>query len=289
MAARPAFGLRCGGMLDRELVEAVKLAREAGALLMEVYATDFDVDYKGKADPVTEADRRANEHLVRKLREAFPHDGIVAEETEDTSDSLRRGRCWYVDPLDGTKEFIAKNGEFSVMIGLAVDGAAQLGVVYQPVGDKLYRGVVGESAFLEVGDRTYGLSVSAKSEPSELGLVVSRSHRSASTDALVTRLGIENEMRSGSVGLKVGLIAERKADLYVHLSGKSSAWDACAPDAILRAAGGRFTDLAGDPFVYGGGESLKNERGILACNAAAFDAVLPLVSDIARDAGLIPA
>lgn len=275
-------------MLDRELVEAVRLAREAGALLMEIYATDFDVDYKGKADPVTEADRRANEHLVRRLREAFPHDGIVAEETEDKSDAQMRGRCWYVDPLDGTKEFIAKNGEFAVMIGLAVDGAAQLGVVYQPVSDKLYRGVVGESAFLEVGDRTYGLSVSSKSEASELALVVSRSHRSEATGALVERLGIQNEMRSGSVGLKVGLIAERKADLYVHLSKGSSAWDACAPDAILRAAGGRFTDLAGDPFVYGG-ESLKNERGILACNAAAFDAVLPLVSDIARDAGLIPA
>lgn len=274
-------------MLDRELVEAVRLAREAGALLMEIYATDFDVDYKGKADPVTEADRRANEHLVRRLREAFPHDGIVAEETEDKSDAQMRGRCWYVDPLDGTKEFIAKNGEFAVMIGLAVDGAAQLGVVYQPVSDKLYRGVVGESAFLEVGDRTYGLSVSSKSEASELALVVSRSHRSEATGALVERLGIQNEMRSGSVGLKVGLIAERKADLYVHLSKGSSAWDACAPDAILRAAGGRFTDLAGDPFVYGG-ESLKNERGILACNAAAFDAVLPVASEIAREAGLIP-
>lgn len=273
-------------MLDRELVEAVKLAREAGALLMEVYATDFEVEYKGKADPVTDADRRANEHLVRKLREAFPNDGVVAEETEDTSDAHRRGRCWYVDPLDGTKEFIAKNGEFSVMIGLAVDGSARLGVVYQPVTDKLYRGVVGESAFLEVGDRTYGLAVSSEGAVAELGLVVSRSHRSASTDELVKRLGVTNEMKSGSVGLKVGLIAERKADLYVHLSGRSSAWDACAPEAILRAAGGRFTDLAGDDFVYGG-DSLKNERGILACNAAAFDAVLPIVSAVAREAGLI--
>jgi len=273
-------------MLDRELVEAVKLAREAGALLMEVYATDFDVAYKGKADPVTEADRRANAHLVRKLREAFPNDGVVAEESEDTSDSRRRGRCWYVDPLDGTKEFIAKNGEFSVMIGLAIDGTARLGVVYQPVSDKLYRGVVGESAFLELEDRTYGLAVSSKSAADELGLVVSRSHRSASTDELVERLGVKSEMQSGSVGLKVGLIAERKADLYVHLSSRSSAWDACAPDAILRAAGGRFTDLGGAPFVYGG-ETLANERGILACNAAAFDAVLPIVSALAREEGLL--
>lgn len=273
-------------MLDRELVEAVKLAREAGALLMSVYSTDFDVEYKGKADPVTEADRRANEHLVRRLRESFPNDGIVAEETDDKSDARRRGRCWYVDPLDGTKEFIAKNGEFSVMIGLAIDGEARLGVVYQPVTDTLYRGVVGESAFLEVGDRTYALAVSSTKELSELRLVVSRSHRSASTDVLVERLGIAEEQQSGSVGLKIGLIAQKKADLYVHLSSRSSAWDACAPDAILRAAGGRFTDLGGKPFVYGG-DDLSNARGILACNAKAFDAVLPIVSQLAREEGLI--
>lgn len=273
-------------MLDRELVEAVKLAREAGALLMQVYETDFEVEYKGKSDPVTEADRRANEHLVRRLRESFPNDGIVAEETADQSDALRRGRCWYVDPLDGTKEFIAKNGEFSVMIGLAVDGDARLGVVYQPVTNTLYRGVVGDSAFMEVEDRTYTLSVSSTEAVSDLRLVVSRSHRSASTDELVERLGIHEEMRSGSVGLKVGLIAQRKADLYVHLSSRSSAWDACAPDAILRAAGGRFTDLGGDRFVYGG-KDLQNRRGILACNEAAYDAVLPIVAELARERGML--
>ncbi len=286
VADHGASGLRSGRMLDRELVEAVKLAREAGALLMQVYRTDFDVEYKGKADPVTEADRRANDHLVRRLRETFPHDGVVAEETADRSDALRRGRCWYVDPLDGTKEFIAKNGEFSVMIGLAIDGEARLGVVYQPVTDTLYRGVVGESAFMEVEDRTYTLSVSSVATPAELRLVVSRSHRSASTDQLVRRLGIQEEAKSGSVGLKVGLIAQRKADLYVHLSSRSSAWDACAPDAILRAAGGQFTDLGGQPFHYGG-EDLQNRRGILACNAGAFDAVLPVVSELGRAEGLL--
>jgi 3'(2'), 5'-bisphosphate nucleotidase len=124
------------------------------------------------------------------------------------------------------------------------------------------------------------------SEASKLRLVVSRSHRSKSTDKVVKRLGIKEEMRSGSVGLKIGLIAEKKADLYVHISRRSSAWDACAPDAILRAAGGRFTDLGGKKFEYGG-EDLANRRGILACNARAFDTVLPVVSQIARDQGMI--
>jgi 3'(2'), 5'-bisphosphate nucleotidase len=275
-------------VLDRELVEAVRLARDAGALLMEVYATDFEVEYKGKSDPVTEADRIANELIVRRLRDTFPADAIIAEETAEEAELRPRGRCWFVDPLDGTKEFIAKNGEFSVMIGLVIDGDAKLGVVYQPVTDTLYRGVVGDSAFLEVGDRTYTLGVSSVAKREDLRLVVSRSHRSDSMDELVKRLGISNEAKSGSVGLKVGLIAEQKADLYVHASGKSSLWDACAPDAILRAAGGCFTDLAGRRFVYGG-STLRAEHGILASNAACFDEVAPIVAAFAREQGLVPA
>ena len=274
-------------MLDRELVEAVKLAKEAGDLLMEIYATDFDVDFKGEKNPVTEADRKVNELLVRRLRETFPGDGVVAEESRDTSDSIRRGRCWYIDPLDGTKEFIAKNGEFAVMIGLAIEGEARLGVVYRPVGDRLYRAVVGDSAFVDVGDRTFALKGTVVSDPKELRLVVSRSHRSESTDALVKRLQIQHETTSGSVGLKVGLIAQRDADLYVHLSGHSWAWDACAPDAILRSAGGRFTDLGGRSFVYGG-DDLRSRRGILACNNHdTFQNVIEVVSAIAEENGLL--
>jgi len=274
-------------MLDRELVEAVRLARVAGDVLMEIYATDFTVDYKGEADPVTKADRLANDLLVRRLREAFPNDGVVAEESPDQSDALRRGRCWYIDPLDGTKEFVKKNGEFSVMIGLAVEGEAKLGVVYRPVGDRLYRGVVGDSAFVDIGNRTFALRGTDTSVPKDLRLVVSRSHRGEATDALVKRLGIENETKSGSVGLKVGLIAQRDADLYVHMSEHSSAWDACAPEAVLRAAGGVFTDLGGSAYVYDGAD-LKNRRGILACNnQEAFMSVLDTVRDIATENGLL--
>ncbi len=274
-------------MLDRELVEAVRLARVAGEILMEIYATDFAVDYKGKNDPVTKADRLANDVVVRRLRETFPNDGVVAEESADQSDALRRGRCWYVDPLDGTKEFVAKNGEFSVMIGLAIEGQARLGVVYRPVGDRLYRGVVGDSAFVDIGDRTFALRGTDVSAPKDLRLVVSRSHRGTATDALVKRLGIENETKSGSVGLKVGMIAQRDADLYVHLSEHSSAWDACAPEAVLRAAGGVFTDLGGDAYVYDGAD-LKNRRGILACNNQdAFANVIDTVREIAAENGLL--
>jgi len=273
-------------MLDRELVEAVKLAREAGAILLGGYGTDFTVRLKGCEDPVTEADTRVNSFLVGRIRETFPADSIIAEETATSNTRATSNRCWYIDPLDGTKEFIAKNGEFSVMIGLAIDGEARLGVVFQPTEDKLYRGVVGDGAFLEQGDTTWVLKVSDIKEAKDMRLVVSRSHRSAHTSALVEKLGITQEFPSGSVGLKVGLLAERKADLYVHLSDKTSAWDACAPDAILRAAGGQFVDLAGRSLEYSGSE-LKNKRGLLACNRKGFDAIAPTVLEIAKEAGLV--
>ncbi len=280
-------------MLDRELVEAVRLAREAGRILLEIYATDFSVEQKSDDpkvnDPVTEADRRVNAFLAARLHEAFPTDSIVAEESGGSVWEVPRasGRTWFVDPLDGTKEFIAKNGEFSVMIGLAIEGDAALGVVYQPTSDKLYRGVVGDGAFLEHADKTWVLKPTDTSDPKSLRLVVSRSHRSASTDELVAALGISEERASGSVGLKVGLIGEREADLYVHLSDKSSLWDACAPEAVLRAAGGMFTDLGGRSISYSATDETKNKRGILACNRKSFEKIAPIVAEIAKRHGLI--
>jgi 3'(2'), 5'-bisphosphate nucleotidase len=273
-------------MLSREITEMIRIARGAGAILMDVYATDFSVSYKAKADPVTEADTRANAFIVSELRSVFPDDGIVAEESEDRSDALRTGRCWYVDPVDGTKEFVARNGEFAVMLGLAIDGESAAGVVYQPVTDKLYAGAIGLGATLEQHGRKRALRVSEVSDPSQLRLVVSRSHRNRAVANVVAKLGIRSETQTGSVGLKAGLIAERKADLYLHISDKSSAWDACGPEAVLRAAGGRFTDLAGSAYRYGG-EDMRNRRGILACNGAAYDAVLPVARKAARSIGLI--
>ena len=277
-------------MLDRELVEAVKLAREAGAILREIYATDFAVRDKAANDPVTEADTRVNAFLVGRLHEAFPADAIVAEESapDANADAAKKegARCWYVDPLDGTKEFIAKNGEFSVMIGLAVDGEARLGVVYQPTIDKLYRGVVGDGAFYEIADKTFQLKVSDTADTDKLRLVVSRSHRPEGTDELKTALGLSDETPCGSVGLKVGLIAERKADLYVHFSDKTHAWDACAPDAILRAAGGTFVDLAGKSIAYTGA-SVQNRHGLLATNRKSYEKVLATITELAKKHGVV--
>jgi 3'(2'), 5'-bisphosphate nucleotidase len=275
-------------MFERELNAAVELAREAGRILMEVYAKDFSVAYKDRNDPVTEADQLVNAYLVGELRKRFPSDGVVAEESQDQSDALAKSRCWFVDPLDGTKEFIAKNGEFSVMLGLSLDGRSVLGVVYQPETDKLYRGVVGEGAALEQGGRTRALRVSDKRDTHTLKLVASRSHRPASIEQIMQKLGARDEMPSGSVGVKVGLIAEQIADLYVHISDKSSLWDACGPEAILHAAGGRFVHVDGESIEYRSAD-MRNAKGILAVNQAAYDSVLAVVREVAESAGFLRA
>ncbi|MFY2557494.1 3'(2'),5'-bisphosphate nucleotidase CysQ family protein [Corallococcus terminator] len=273
--------------LDTELDTARRIAREAGALLLEVYATAFSVEDKaGGQGPVTEADTRANALIVDALRRAFPGDGVVAEESDNSAVAGRFERCWFVDPLDGTQEFVNRNGEFAIHIGLAIGTEAVLGVVYRPVGDTLYSGVVGQGGFVESAGTRRALRVSDVAEPASLRLVVSRSHRSKLTNQVVARLGITQEQESGSVGVKCGLLAESKADLYLHVSDKSYRWDNCAPEAVLRSAGGILTDLGGTPYRYDGSE-LQNLRGLLACNAAAFPKVQPVVTRFAREAKLI--
>lgn len=269
-----------------QLEEAARIALSAGEIIKSIYAKDFSVEYKNPRDPVTDADKRANEHIVAALAKAFPGDGIVAEESKDKSDATAGGRVWFVDPLDGTKEFIAKNGEFAVMLGLSVDGVATLGAVYQPAKDKLYTGLIGDGAWLQVGDAKRELRVSDQTDPSKLRLVGSRSHRSKEVGMTVERLGITDERVSGSVGVKVGLIAEQSVDLYVHMSDRSSHWDACGPEAILGGAGGIFTRVDGQQYAYGG-EDLRTTGGIFACNAAAYEKVLPVVRAIAEETGFL--
>jgi len=266
--------------LSTELESASRLAREAGRVILEYYDAPADVELKAASEPVTVADKAANELIVSGLLAAFPDDGILAEESPDTAARLAHERLWVIDPMDGTKEFIKKNGEFSVMIGLALDGTASLGVVYQPTRDRLFYGIVGEGAFLvDAGSEPRQLAVSEIVEPSEMCVAISRSHRSEQVDTVRAALGIEREVRSGSVGLKIGLVCERLCDLYIHPSPATKQWDTCAPEAILVAAGGRMTDLVGNPFVYNR-QDLYNRNGILATNGRSHDLILERVAAV---------
>jgi 3'(2'), 5'-bisphosphate nucleotidase len=278
---------------EREIKVATELARQAGAVLLEHYYSPFLVEQKVNAqnelEEVTAADREANELIVGRLQKEFPDDGILAEESVDNEHRLEKNRVWLIDPMDGTKNFIARDGDFAVQIGLAVGGESVLGVVYQPVRRVLYRAVRHGGAWIEAGDDSAArLSVSDLTQPSEMVLASSRSHRSPRMDQVVSAFGFKDETRRGSVGVKIGLIAERQADLYMHLSPSTKQWDTCGPEAILTEAGGRLTDLFGQPLSYNG-PRVDNRNGVVATNGAAHEMVIEHLRPLLQEFGRVPA
>jgi 3'(2'), 5'-bisphosphate nucleotidase len=277
---------------QREILVATELARQAGAVLLEHYNSPFLVEQKVNAldelEEVTAADREANELIVGRLQKEFPDDGILAEESTDTERRLEINRVWLIDPMDGTKNFINRDGDFAVQIGLAVGGESVLGVVYQPVRRVLYRAERNGGAWMEAGDNAAArLSVSNLTDASEMVLASSRSHRSPRMERVVNTFGFKDETRRGSVGVKIGLIAEQQADLYLHLSPSTKQWDTCGPEAILAEAGGRLTDLFGQPLRYNG-VRVDNRNGIVATNGAAHEMVIENLKPLLREFGREP-
>lgn len=273
---------------DHELRTACELARSAGAAILELYAGPINVEqkrYDDDIEPVTQADKTANELIVNGLKHAFPDDGILAEESIDTKRRLAKTRVWMVDPLDGTNGFIDGNGDFAVQIGLAEEGACVLGVVYQPLTGVLYRAVRGEGAWIErPQSKPERARVSDKTDLTSMRLAASRSHRSPRMNRVVTSFGFREEVQRGSVGIKVGLLVEQQCDVYIHLSPRTKQWDTCAPEVILTEAGGRLTDLFGYPLNYNVPE-VQNRNGIVASNGAAHDRIIRTLAPLLREFG----
>lgn len=237
--------------MNAGLLEDVRaLARRAGEIVMDVYATDFGVRGKQDASPVTLADERAEEAIVAALRELTPDVPIIAEEAVAAGRVPEvHDRFWLVDPLDGTKEFISRNGEFTVNIALIQDGAPLLGVVYAPAIGRLFAGLDGETAYVEdAGGRR---PIRCRAAPAEgITVVASRSHGDAAAlDAFLGTRKVASLKNAGS-SLKLCLVAAGEADLYPRL-GRTMEWDIAAGHAVLAAAGGRVTDVAGAPLRYG--------------------------------------
>jgi len=270
--------------MDKELEVARRLAREAGSILMGFYKGDTKIEWKGRDDPVTAADHAANEMLVRELAKAFPNDAILSEEAPDDKARLNKDRVWMVDPMDGTKQFIEKLDEFAVMIGLLVGGEPQIGVVYNPATDRMFYAAPGIGAFVEEKLTTKRLRVSDLADPTRMIAAMSRSHHSPTVDAIRQRLGTTGEVRSGSVGLKLGLICEGQAHIYVHPGAKTNQWDTCGPEAILRAAGGRITDASGQPIEYNT-DHVRNMNGIVATNGPVHDKVVEATKAVLTERG----
>ena len=270
--------------LTKEIEFAARLAREASTIVNTFYVGSSEVRYKLHDEPVTEADRSANQHIVTRIQTHFPEDGILSEESKDDLARLKHDRVWIVDPLDGTKEFIARNGEFSIMIGLVVAGAPVMGVIMQPTSNLLYVGAVGYGAYLHEDGEEIPLSVSTCTDLSQMIMVSSRSHRQQIVDRVRAILRITRERVSGSVGLKVGLISRRLADVYIHPSPGCKEWDLCAPQALLEAAGGRMTDCWGNPIRYNRAD-VRAHNGVVATNGLMHDEIIGVVARICAEAG----
>jgi 3'(2'), 5'-bisphosphate nucleotidase len=268
-----------------ELALVEQMVRKAGELVAQYYAADVAVSYKkGADDPVTAADHAADDYLMAELARAFPDDGLLSEESADNPARLQRRRVWIVDPLDGTKEFIGRIGEFSIMVGLAVDGRPALGVVYQPVTDLLYRGIPGQVAEVVERGAARPLAVSTVAEPAAMRLVASRSHRDPLVTAVCQQLGVTQDRPSGSVGLKVGLLATAECDLYLHPAPGLKEWDTCAPEAILAAAGGALTDAWGRRLTYNKAD-VRQRQGLVASNGHLHQRIVAATSSVAEAAG----
>jgi len=274
------------------LETAIKLARKAGAAVLEHYSSEIIAENKigadNRSEPVTAADRVASRIIVKGLAETYPEDAVLSEEEiDEKKDRLSSDRVWVIDPIDGTAGFIKKDGDFAVQIGLAENGTPIVGVVYLPAWDILYFASTGNGTyFIEKNAEPTRLTVSDTLELDQMNIAVSRDHRSPKMTRIVEELGLRGEIGRGSVGVKVGMIAERTCDVYIHLSPRTKFWDTCAPQIILEEAGGKLTDLFGTEIRYDRG-NVVNLNGIFASNGAAHDLILqrlaPILTDLGRD------
>ncbi|MDE2623464.1 MAG: 3'(2'),5'-bisphosphate nucleotidase CysQ [Betaproteobacteria bacterium] len=230
----------------------IALAREAGQAILAIYHAPEDMPVARKADdtPLTQADLAAHRLIARGLQALTPAIPVVSEEDESSLVFRKsEGAFWLVDPLDGTKEFVARNGEFTVNIALVVDGEALWGVVVAPALDMTFWGSRGQGAFVDQGQGPVALPLAPLAGDGPARVVASKSHLNETTVRFIDALGPHELVQAGS-SLKFCRLAEGKAELYPRLS-PTSEWDTAAAQAVLEAAGGRVTTLDGLPLRYG--------------------------------------
>ena len=242
-----------------DLLRSVEdIAVKAGDAIMEIYRSgDFGVDHKSDDSPLTKADLAAHQVIVAGLLALTPETPVLSEESAEISYEERKAwnKYWLVDPLDGTKEFIKQNGEFTVNIALIENGKSVLSVVYVPVQEVSYSAAVGVGVFKRVDGKKQSISV-MKNSRFKPTIVGSRSHVSDEMKAYLDRVG-QHEIVSMGSSLKFCLVAEGKADLYPRL-GLTSEWDTAAAQCIVEQAGGHVVTLDGEPLLYNTKDSLLN-------------------------------
>jgi 3'(2'), 5'-bisphosphate nucleotidase len=247
-----------------DVIEAI--ARDAGDAIMQVYKNAIDVSYKDDKSPLTEADLSANRVIVAGLKKHYPDVPILTEEAVgDFKGASVEGYYWLVDPLDGTKEFIKRNGEFTVNIALIHHGEPVLGVVLAPDMNTLYRAARGQGSYKRLGHGgLQKIQVSPHEDGTPWRVMGSRSHSDTSIDDWLLKLG-EHELIPMGSSLKMCLIAEGEAHVYPRL-GLTSLWDTAAAHAILKEAGGEIRTLSGDVLSYKNPHEVLNPFFIASCH-----------------------
>ena len=230
-------------MLEHALQVARDAAIEAGAAIRGYYKDEYTVRDKGEDNPLTDADLAANDILEKRLRTAFPEFGWLSEETVDTPERLEKSHVWIVDPLDGTREFTLGIPEFVVSVGLAIDGNAILGVLYNPIKEQLFTGIVGRGAQLNGAD----IRVTQHETLQDCRVVCSRTEmKKGWFDEFADVL---TPIPVGSVAYKFGLVAAGEAEATFTPRPRSE-WDICGGVAIVEAAGGRCSNRHGDAYTF---------------------------------------
>jgi 3'(2'), 5'-bisphosphate nucleotidase len=263
---------------QQELDLAKAAAREAGEIIMRHYGRpEIGVDTKADKSPVTAADLDANAAIVKRISAAYPDDAVLTEETPDDRARLGKPRVWIIDPLDGTRDFVARTGDFCVHIGLAVDHEAVVGVVYQPTVDSLAWAVRGGGAFEERKGETRPLKASTLSAAGQIRIGVSRLNLDDGLAKCLAAAGMSD--RAVRLGASVKHIALARGDLdaVLNLSPSESEWDTCAPEVIMREAGCTVTNGDGQAFRYNQPD-LFRPRGSAASNGHCHKLVLRVMA-----------
>jgi 3'(2'), 5'-bisphosphate nucleotidase len=263
----------------KDLHQILKIAREIGwgasELLRSYYHgtakdANLDIQYK-QNEPVTAADIAVSQYILAELQTTFDNEefGYISEETYQSQQGKNPHEwVWIIDPLDGTRDFINKTGEYAIHIALVQGTSPVLAVVVIPEAEKLYYATKNGGTFVETVNGSLPVKVVADKAIEDLTLVVSRSHRNKSLEYLLQKLPCQNQKAIGSVGCKITSIIEQQADVYISISGKSAPkdWDMAAPELILTEAGGKFTHFDGKSLEYNTGD-INQWGGLLASSS----------------------
>lgn len=268
--------------MSSELEIITDLAKQAGEILKKYHKTNLEIEYKqDEFDPVSIADREADELLRTGIAKAFPSDEILSEESSLRPDSYN-GRVWMIDPLDDTKGYLAGRDTAGVMIGLLENGEPKLGLVYLPFRDQSYFGEKGQGSYRVKNGKTIRLKV-----PNTTTIAGSRlvgrnvlAGDIRPIDDAIAQLGFGPVITEGCIGAKIGLIASGEADAFIHTNKKAGKWDTLAAELILSEAGGVMCDVDGKPLDYTKIDSSWDRYFMAACTKELLNEMVEKLSEI---------